>query len=266
MHVCLIAVEIFTWGKYGGFCRATRMIGRELIKRGIQVTAVIPCRENQQSVEYPDGIKVLGFQTSEIPEVPNLIRAIDADIYHSQEPCLGTYLVIRAMPEKKHIVTFRDPRIAHDWRTEFRLPSLHPAQVFANWLYEDNPLVTRAVQQSDGWYASVKILIPKAKRKYKLASDPEFLPTPVEIPSDFQKPTNPTVWFISRWDNRKRPKMFFELTRSFPDVRFIATGKSRNHRWDTCLRDTYGKLPNIEMPGFIDQFEDRTFTDILGQS
>jgi len=34
MRVCLISVEIFAWGKYGGFGRATRLIGRELAKRG----------------------------------------------------------------------------------------------------------------------------------------------------------------------------------------------------------------------------------------
>ena len=34
MKICLISVEIFAWGKYGGFGRATRIIGRELVKRG----------------------------------------------------------------------------------------------------------------------------------------------------------------------------------------------------------------------------------------
>ena len=33
MKVCLISTEIFAWGKYGGFGRATRMIGGELVKR-----------------------------------------------------------------------------------------------------------------------------------------------------------------------------------------------------------------------------------------
>jgi len=42
MRVCLICVEIFAWGKYGGFGRATRLIGRELAKRGVEVFAVVP--------------------------------------------------------------------------------------------------------------------------------------------------------------------------------------------------------------------------------
>jgi len=33
MRVCFICVEIFAWGKYGGFGRATRTFGRELAKK-----------------------------------------------------------------------------------------------------------------------------------------------------------------------------------------------------------------------------------------
>ena len=41
MRICLISVEIFAWGKYGGFGRATRTIGRELAQRGHEVFAVV---------------------------------------------------------------------------------------------------------------------------------------------------------------------------------------------------------------------------------
>jgi hypothetical protein len=46
-------VEIFAWGKYGGFGRATRIIGRELVKRGYEVYAVVPRRPGQKPVELP---------------------------------------------------------------------------------------------------------------------------------------------------------------------------------------------------------------------
>ncbi len=72
MRVCLISVEIFAWGKYGGFGRATRLIGRELARRGVEVTAVIPRRQDQKPVEYLDGIRVLGFKPRELPSVPDL--------------------------------------------------------------------------------------------------------------------------------------------------------------------------------------------------
>jgi len=61
MRICLISVEIFAWGKYGGFGRATRLIGRELARRGHKVSAVVPRRQGQRRVEDLDGITVLGF-------------------------------------------------------------------------------------------------------------------------------------------------------------------------------------------------------------
>ena len=92
MRVCLISVEIFAWGKYGGFGRATRLIGRELAKRGVEVTAVVPRREDQKPLEDLDGIRVLGFKFPDLVTARKLLIEADADIYHSQEPSTGTYL------------------------------------------------------------------------------------------------------------------------------------------------------------------------------
>ena len=266
MRVCLIAVEIFAWGKYGGFGRATRLIGRELARRGVSVSAVVPRRQGQRPVEELDGIRVYGFAKNELPGVSNLFQLVDADIYHSEEPSLGTYLAQRAMPDRKHIITFRDTRDAQDWRTEFRLPSLNPAQVIANWLYEDNWLVRRAVRRADRCFAAAHLLIPKARAKYRLEADPEFLPTPVSLPGKIVKAAQPTVCFVSRWDRRKRPEIFFELARAFPLVHFVAAGKSRDEAYDRSLRSRYGNLPNLEMPGFIDQFRTDDLSQLLGKS
>jgi len=266
MRVCLISVEIFAWGKYGGFGRATRIIGRELVKRGVSVTAVVPRRGSQGAVEELDGIRVLSFRPRDLPVAARLYQEADADIYHSQEPSLGTYLAMQAMPDRKHVVTFRDTRDAQDWRTEFRLPSLNPAQVIANWLYEDNWLVKRAVRRADGLYAAAQFISPKARVKYHLASDPVFLPTPVNVPEKIQKATVPTICFVSRWDKRKRPELFFELAKVFPDVHFIAAGKSRDREWDEYLRSTYGGLPNLELSGFIDQFQSNELSRLFERS
>lgn len=266
MHVCLISVEIFAWGKYGGFGRATRIIGRELARRGVQVTAVVPRRGDQRPVEDLDGIRVLGFKPRELFSIGKLFKEVDADIYHSEEPSTGTYMALRAMPDRKHIITFRDPRDTVDWRTEFRLPSLNPAQVIANWIYEDNPLVKQAVRRADGWYTAANMITPKARQKYGLPADPKFLPTPVEVPEKIEKAPTPTVCFVSRWDKRKRPELFFELAKSFPEVQFLTAGKSRNPEWDNHLRNTYKDLPNLKLLGFIDQFRSNELSRLLEQS
>lgn len=102
MRVCLMCVEIFAWGKYGGFGRATRTIGRELVKRGIEVFAVVPQRKGQKTVETLDGMTVLGFPMYEPLKAIKLIKMADADIYHSCEPSTTAYLALKAMPDRKH--------------------------------------------------------------------------------------------------------------------------------------------------------------------
>lgn len=266
MRVCLISTEIFAWGKYGGFGRATRLIGRELVKRGVQVAAVVPRRYGQAAIEDLDGMCVYGFRRQELFRLPGLFRWIDADIYHSQEPSTSTWLAMSAMPQKEHLVTFRDPRNLSDWLVELSLPSVSPWQVLSNWLYEDNIFVHKAVRKADGWYAAAKMLIQKAKIKYRLPDEPTFLPTPVEVPERKPKAAKPTVCYLSRWDRRKRPQIFFELARAFPEVRFIAVGGSRDSAWEKSLREQYGGLENLEMVGFINQFESDRLSQILHES
>jgi len=266
MHICLICTEIFAWGKHGGFGRATRMIGKELVKHGVQVSAVVPKRGDQKSIEVLDGITVYSFDKLEILSSGNIYKKIDADIYHSQEPSFSTYMALKAMPEKKHIVTFRDTRLSFDWLTELRLPSKNWLQVLSNVLYEDNYLVHKAVRQSDALYAASKHLIPLAKKKYELSRIPEFLATPAEMPGNITKVSQPTVCFIGRLDRRKRPELFFELARSFPDVKFITVGKSRDKKWGEYLKDKYGQIKNLEFAGFIDIFEGKKLSTILGKS
>ena len=266
MKICLISVEIFAWGKYGGFGRATRMIGRELARRGVQVTAVVPRREGQVKIEDLDGIRVLGFErTNPLSAIP-LIREADADIYHSEELSLRTYIAMRAMPQRRHIITFRDPRDFENWRIELRLPSLSPMQVVSNWLYEDNWLVAKAIHRADRLFAASNLVSERARKKYRLASDPEFLPTPVDIPEFIEKASQPTACLVSRWDKRKRPEIFFELARSYPDVHFLAAGKSRDIQYERALRQAYENLPNLEMLGFIDQFQSARLSNLLASS
>ena len=127
VRVCLISMEIFAWGKHGGFGRATRIIGRELARRGVQVFAVVPRRGDQRPVELLDRITVLGFEPARPWQAVPLLRSCDADIYHSEEPSFTTYLAQRAMPDRKHVVTLRDTRELGDWLTELAVPLPQPA-------------------------------------------------------------------------------------------------------------------------------------------
>ncbi len=266
IHVCFISVEIFAWGKYGGFGRATRIIGRELVKRGFEVSAIVPRRKGQRAEENLDGIHVLSFQPKNILQMFTLYKNTKADIYHSQEPSLGSFLAHLFHRHKCHLITCRDTHVIQDWLTELRLPSLNKLQVLSNWIYEDNPFVHYAVRHSDGCYVAANLLQKKAKAKYHLSEMPVFLPTPVEIPYNIVKDEKPTVCFVSRWDRRKQPEKFFSLAEKFPNIHFIAAGMSRDPSWQAELIQKYSHIPNMEIVGFINQFENGTLSDIFSRS
>jgi glycosyltransferase involved in cell wall biosynthesis len=266
MRVCLLSTEIFAWGKYGGFGRATRTIGRELVRRGVEVFAIVPRRPGQGQVESLDGITVLGYPMGLPWQVARLAREADADVYHSQEPSTATWLAMQAMPDRRHVVTFRDPRDWRDWRTELAHPSLSRLQVMANFLYEDNPLVHRAVRRADRRFCAARCIQAKVVAKYRLDSAPTLLPTPVVVPAVVRKARQPTVCYVARWDRRKRPDLFFNLVSRFPGVRFLAVGRSRDASYDRGLRERYGHLPNLVLTGFVDQFGSGELSAILGRS
>ena len=266
MRICLISTEIFAWGKHGGFGRATRTIGRELAKRGHEVSAVVPRRAEQRPVEMLDGIKVYGFSPTNPLTATACLKAADAQVYHSCEPSFPTWLAMRAMPQAKHMVTFRDPRDLHDWWMEFELPSLSRLQVVHNFLFEHNFLTNRCIKRMDAVFSIARYLTPKIKRMYGLEHEPIFLPTPVALPERVDKAARPTVFYVARLDRRKRPRLFLDLARQFPEVRFLAMGKSRDLAFDAELRRDYADVPNLELTGFLDQFGGMSHAEVLNQS
>jgi glycosyltransferase involved in cell wall biosynthesis len=266
MRICLVSVEIFAWGKHGGFGKATRTIGRELVRRGHEVFAVVPRRPGQRPVETLDGIRVLGFHPLRPWEASALLAGTEADVYHSCEPSTATWLAMRARPARKHVVTVRDPRDGRDWALELARPSLSRLQVLHNWLYENNPFVRRSVRRADAVFATARSLAPKIRRIYGLPAEPEFLPTPVEIPPPPAKSPEPTVCYVARLDRRKRPELFLDLAPRFPGVRFVVMGKSRDADYEASLRRRAAGSPNIEFHGFVDPFGSGDHARLLGAS
>ena len=266
MRVCLISVEFFI-NKSGGFGRATRTIGRELVKRGIEVFAIVPQQGDQELVEEHDGVTVLAFPKSSPWTAYRLSKEVNADVYHSCEPSMTTVFAMRAMPQKKHIITFRDPRNWDDWRKEYERPARSKLQVISNWMFEANPIVRSAVRRSDGVYSIGQYLVPKIKSIYGVES--EFLPTPVDVespdaPGKLPKSDTPTVGWLARWDPVKRPEIFLEMVSRFPDVRFRFAGSAVDKEWEAGLKSKYGSAPNLEWIGRIDQFRDpKSHSDFL---
>jgi glycosyltransferase involved in cell wall biosynthesis len=266
MRICFLCVEIFAWGKYGGFGRATRMIGRELARRGVDVCAIVPRRKGQGAVEDLDGIRVYSFELKRFAEALRLYRKVDADIYHSEEPSLSTYLAMKMVPKRKHIITFRDVRLWEDWKIEFKLPSVSRRQVIKSWLYEDNPAVHWAVKNVDGLFAASNVVGDLAVKKYRLTKPVPLLPTPVIVPDSVEKAEIPTVCYVARLDRRKRPELFFELAERFPHIHFISMGSSHDPALEKSLDIRYSAVSNLEISGLVDQFSHPKHSQVLARS
>jgi glycosyltransferase involved in cell wall biosynthesis len=267
MKVCLICSELFGHGVYGGFGRMTRKLGCELANRNVEVTAVVPRREGSRVRDYVvDGLQVREFPRTAFLTAMDLFRQLDADVFHSQDPSLGTWLAMKAMPGRAHVVTFRDPMEAADWHIEFNHAGPARLATLAYLLYADNFLVTRAIHRATGLYGAAQFVISKAARKYGLRQHPGFLPTPIDIPPPGTKAAKPTVCFVARLHRRKRPELFLDLVRQFPKVRFICVGGTNETVYEDSLRRSYADLPNLEMTGTIDQFQTDRLQRILEQS
>lgn len=125
-------------------------------------------------------------------------------------------------------------------------------------------ITRRAVKKADALYIQAGYATPKAKKIYNLKKDPDFLPNPIEIPKKPRKKSSkPTVCFLARWDPRKRVEYFFELAKRFPEVEFIAMGKTQPHfkERDKILREKYKNVKNLTMTGFVSEEEKANILD-----
>lgn len=268
MRICLISPEVFSWGYYGGFGFHTRTLGRELARRGYDVSVVTIRRSVQEEVEKLDGMTIYGYPPQK--SSPRFLRSLvsrlgsmeyyrraDADIYHSQAISYNTLVAQRSMPGRIHVITLQDPYDLHEWYRISRVDSRYKlTRAFRARLLFENRFLSRACRRADVLFSQAKFLIPRARRLFHLRSEISFLPNPVEIPNrEMRKAASPTVCFLARWDPQKRVELFFRLAMDFPNVRFIAMGRSHDPVRDAYLRRRYRDIPNLTLPGFVSEEE-----------
>lgn len=267
LRVCLLATEILGWGVAGGYGFAVRSLGRELVRRGVEVHALVPRpRGAEGAAPTLDGICVHAYPRLDLAACRRALRDIDAHIHHSQEPNLGTWVAQRTLPSRIHCVTSRDPRLWHDWWVEFRHPTYSRAQVLRTACYYENPLTRASVRAARAVYVPARCLAERVQRKYNLADLPAFMPTPIRFPAAVAKADEPTVCYVGRLDRRKRPERLFELAARHPEVRFLVAGRSQDAVFAAELGRLHAPLANVEILGFIDQFESAALSQLLSRS
>ena len=258
-HICILTSQYFDWGIYGGFGSMSRKLAESLVYAGYQVSVIVPRRNGQKPVEDIQGVAVQSFAPLNISEACRLLRNSPADVFHSQDPTLLTYFAQKLLPSRVHLVTCRDPRNWKDWLTEFRYAtSLRRALLPFNYVTESGPLVGQSVRNAHGVFCPAHCLKHKIKQLYGLNDQPDLLPNLIDVPRSIPRKSDiPTITFIARFDKRKRPWIFMELARQFPQYRFIAVGKgsaSAEGGYDVTLRKRYGRVENLVMPGLINRF------------
>ncbi len=229
-------------------------------------------RSGQTPIEVIDGVRVYSYGGLAPGEAYRLIRESDADIFHSQNPSLLTYLAQQVQPNRVHLVTCRDPHYRSDWMIEFRYATTRRRLLLpTNYVSEASFPVRHAVRKAHGVYVPSEFLRPKVRDIFRLKEPPGILPNLTSVPKSLpRKGETPTFVFVARWDKRKRPWLFLDLAKEFPHYRFIAIGESTalgELGYDVSLRRQYQNHPNLEMPGLINQFEEpERFSSTLSES
>jgi glycosyltransferase involved in cell wall biosynthesis len=248
LSICLISMEFFHWGRYGGIGKVCRDLGRELVKRGLDVSAVIPRNIKQSSFEEVDGVKVYSHPLYMYPFSGRIYKKLDADLYHSQDPSWGTLIAMKNMNDKRHIVTIQNPKTQEDW---CKVQRFYPTRrLIYNRLVE--PSVHESVKRTDMVFCQAKYVTRKAQEVYGLGYEPEFLPNPVTVPDNAShKGKEPTVLFLGRLDGEKNPETFCRLAKEFPWVQFIVSGRAHSEKRNSLLRESFRNVSNLEFRGFL---------------
>jgi glycosyltransferase involved in cell wall biosynthesis len=144
--------------------------------------------------------------------------------------------ILLALPRTPTVVWVRDPRTPEDVAKvqTLRMPGAANGERPRGIEPVDCRSLSGVLRLSR-WFGRPFILATAARyldenvtATYGLAkADPMFLPTVVDIdPTGIPKTPRPTVVYVGRFDPIKRPWLFVELARHFPEVEFQMMGKS----------------------------------------
>lgn len=142
--------------------------------------------------------------------------------------------VLESLTERPVLVWVRDPRTAedHDKIATLRLPGTGsvPAGIAPIDCTSLASFVERVRAQGGRVVvtATAELLArEKAPGAYGLAEEPiSLLPNPLAVVPDAEEGLRPSVVFLGRLDPIKRPWVFAELARRFPQVDFLVLGRS----------------------------------------
>lgn len=265
LKVGILSNEFFdlSVGRMGGFGWATRQVANCFNgSKELCVDVVLLCGE-RQTEEGTQDRRVhdtrLIYRSRNTMEYFRKIRSERLDLILSIDYRDKYRHVFRLLPRTPIIVWVRDPRPPEDAERirSIRIPGaadVQPQGVNS----PDCTSLAGVVRASKCWRRPVLFATPAPFLADKVpgtygVKPPEvaLLPNIIDIePGRIEKSPKPTVAFLARLDPYKRPWLFSELARHFPDVRFLFLGQAHfrgEGAWEP------GDLPhNVEVLGHVD--------------
>jgi glycosyltransferase involved in cell wall biosynthesis len=238
LRVGIVCAEFLQPGvtRIGGFGWAAARAGEVLRGAGDVPFFVCPDIEALRAIPpHFGGIPMIAKRDGAIAFAREL-RGAKLDVVLSIDYRPSYDSVFRLLPRTPMVVWVRDPRPPEDiaFAASIRIPGqpgqvpqglngidCTPLRTVARWSRRLRRPVAFASPAPDA-------LTPKAPGTYGF--DPgrlALLPNPIDVAREpGPKSPTPRVAFLARLDPYKRPWLFAELARSFPDVEFVMMGQS----------------------------------------
>jgi glycosyltransferase involved in cell wall biosynthesis len=268
MQIGVIADEFFDRkiGRMGGFGWAARQLTRIFTADPSQGVDLVFLSGELRSSETVKEARV--HDTRVILRQPGRLanwitaRRERFDLLLTIDYNLGYTVYLRSLPRTPAIIWVRDPRSPDDARriNTVRIPG-QPDETPQGLYSFDSRSIARIHSESH-WlgrpllFATPALhLVGRLEGAYGL--EPEyvsFLPNDVRLnPHTIKKSERPTVVFLARLDSYKRPWVFAELARFFPDVEFRFLGQS--HFSGPGAWRPENLPPNVRLCGHVDEDE-----------
>lgn len=263
LRLGLVSDEFFEpgLGRLGGFGWAARSVARLFVGDPslgvdvVQLTSELREREGARETTL-HGARLLFREPSRLARLRTLRRE-KLDLLLMIDYNLGYRFFLRALPRTPVIVWARDPRPPDDlaFLATLRIPgdptrpqgidsrqglslagSLRLSRLFGR------PLLFAVTSQHLG---------AKLEAAYGVSPDEvTLLPNIIAEPRATPRSERPSVLFLARLDPYKRPWLFLELARRFPDVEFVMAGQP--HFRGPGGFELHGLPPNVRAVGHVD--------------
>jgi len=268
MKIGILTEEEFAFGVYGGFGYVARKTANLLRDLGHDVCIIdVSSRYDQTSAQL-EGIPVYFLVNKKIRFGPldelNLVKdfsrkiRLDVIISISLYACgRWAYYFKKACPRTRSLIWFQDERTNDDWK-----------KIFSNtlfWLDSRNKYLSffllheryrrflrqNGIKTADGLITSAQLMRYKIAQMYRTRKNIELVPNPIPIPDEkeIKKSEKPSVIFLGRLDPIKRPWLFAEIARKFPDIEFLFLGESHFSGIMNSTMAKYRKIKNLKFLG-----------------